>query len=101
MDNIIAVGDIVKLTSIGIWYYFYSHDNLFEVISFDKVSVENTVVTVQSIKDRIYLEFYLKYLVHTNQRKFTKEEKINNKIKQLEERFSKRQQYLKGLDYEA
>lgn len=93
MDNIIAVGDIVKLTSIGIRYYFYSHDNLFEVISFDKVEGDYNVVTVRSLKDREYQRFFLEHLVHTNRKKFTKEEKINNKIKQLERKFLERQNH--------
>lgn len=90
MDNIFEVGDIVRLTSIGVSYYFYNNDNLFEVMSFGKVAGDSTVVTVRSLKDRVYQRFYLKHLVHTNRKKFTKEEKINNKIKQLERKFLER-----------
>lgn len=93
MDNIFEVGDIVRLTSIGVSYYFYNNDNLFEVMSSGKVAGDYTVVTVRSLKDCVCQRFYLKHLVHTNRKKFTKEEKINNKIKQLEERFLKRQNH--------
>lgn len=93
MDNIFEVGDIVRLTSIGVSYYLYNNDNLFEVMSFSKVVGDSTVVTVRSLKDREYQRFFLEHLVHTNRKKVTKEEKINNKIKQLEERFLKRQNH--------